>query len=755
MQPPNGLTYPQNVELLFKGILVTLEAEGSTAAVDVLYTTAAGHPLDTIQTLARTCLERLALSQNEYAANAVYRLSVEINSLGTRQFIETHSIPAPRPPLAALYRFLTGPTYPIDSESLALLTQAYYEESSEALRRRILAQAPQKGLANWSRLLAVDESLPLNKAASKHVVDELINSYPSFSEVERQAVLDRLTVRAAQPETAGGPAAQAIIARIFLMHQEGRARKVAVQKGYYPEEPVERALFFFLAELWSEYQSLDFDHSLLLTAYETGSRVLRQRILEHSRRTGHLEWLREMHLAGEVRWPSDLTDADWELAQRRLIESDRKAELWRLSQAAPPLWCAQMINSLSRTGWQPDAPDERAAYNHLSSLARSALAAPLEIQPTHKRSVPGGAEAGLNCLALSEQGTSPAGAVLAGGSQNQQIYCWNVPQGRLRQPPLSGPSAVTRALAFNPQGDYLASAAGDHRIRIFRLKDGAIIKTLEGHRALVRSLVVHPDGRLLASAGFDGSIRLWRFPFGPELKTIQPGPDEIFSLAIDRQGRYLFSAGSDRQISTWSLPEGNLVRQLNGHTDTITNLAASFENDLVASAGRDGRINIWNYASGHRMRTIEHSEGLISTLCMHPKGQVLIGASSSKEGSATGDIFFWNITTGQTLERLTGHHHPVTGLAVSLDGEWLYSSDTSGALLIWNLSTFLTVRLASKISQPGSAATLQERSEANDLSSSEKKWLLFATELARWRQRFDIELSEIEFIPIGEFDIEL
>jgi hypothetical protein len=50
---------------------------------------------------------------------------------------------------------------------------------------------------------------------------------------------------------------------------------------------------------------------------------------------------------------------------------------------------------------------------------------------------------------------------------------------------------------------------------------------------------------------------------------------------------------------------------------------------------------------------------------------------------------------------------------------------------------------------------LQDRLKGATLSHSEKKWLSFSAELARWRQRFDIELAEYETIQVGEFDIEL
>jgi hypothetical protein len=47
---------------------------------------------------------------------------------------------------------------------------------------------------------------------------------------------------------------------------------------YAPRNSVQRALFYFLTGRWEEYESLDFDHAFLRTAYETGGEQLRGRI---------------------------------------------------------------------------------------------------------------------------------------------------------------------------------------------------------------------------------------------------------------------------------------------------------------------------------------------------------------------------------------------------------------------------------------------------------------------------------------------
>jgi WD40 repeat protein len=734
-------------ELLQRGVVAALEelAAGESPAeapgldpTGLLRQAAATHPNQRVRAQAFQALTRLAQEARQPAVDALYHLAVEDDLLAARQILRTQPWQPSRPTLRALFDWFTH----LESQSafpqsqLDSITQAYFEEASPALQRRLLLTAPQLSMENWAGITSALAKARAPGSATR-ALPFLVEAYPSFTPKERQLMLAWLEALAAQ----GSQPARETICLLFIYHEDSTARHAALAHGCAPEDPGQRALFFFLAEVWEAYDRLDFDHHLIINAYESAGRALRRRLLEHSRYTGRMGWLRGFGTPGEVRWIGDLTDADWELLVRRFSQGEKFADLWRLSQTAPPVWSAAILDLLERRGWTPGSETDPGEFAHLVALARESLANPLLVHP--RKSLPAPVDT-LSCLAIH-----PEGRLLAGGTGDQRIFLWDLPRGDLRIPPLIGPVQMIRSLAFEPAGELLAAAAGDNRIRIFRLVGGQVVKTLEGHRAMIRSLALHPDGRLLYSAGFDGSIRFWRFPYGPELKTIEPRSGEIFSMAISADGQYLISGGAGGALRVWALPEGAAARELSGHPDTVTHLAASPTGNLAASAGRDGAIRVWNFTSGSLVRTIENPPGALTSLALHPNEQALVG------GHSDGSITLWSLSTGRAIDRLGGHSRPISGLALPPAGDALYSSDSGGKLLAWDLQTFLTIRLPGETARPGAAAALQERLKQPEMPPAERTWLAFAAALARSRQRYDIELGEIQSISAGEFDIEL
>ncbi len=82
-------------------------------------------------------------------------------------------------------------------------------------------------------------------------------------------------------------------------------------------------------------------------------------------------------------------------------------------------------------------------------------------------------------------------------------------------PPVEASARLKRTLApggscsvaVTPDGQSVVSGSSDTTVRVWDLKSGRLLHTLEGHKKAVRAVVVTPDGRWAVSGSEDWTLR--------------------------------------------------------------------------------------------------------------------------------------------------------------------------------------------------------------------------------------------------------
>ena len=98
---------------------------------------------------------------------------------------------------------------------------------------------------------------------------------------------------------------------------------------------------------------------------------------------------------------------------------------------------------------------------------------------------------------------------MASGSKDNTIKLWNVKTGNLLQT-LNGHSSPVCSVVYSPDGQTLASGSDDNTIKLWNVKTGKLLQTLTGHSNPVCSVVYSPDGQTLASGSDDNTIKIWQ-----------------------------------------------------------------------------------------------------------------------------------------------------------------------------------------------------------------------------------------------------
>ncbi len=82
------------------------------------------------------------------------------------------------------------------------------------------------------------------------------------------------------------------------------------------------------------------------------------------------------------------------------------------------------------------------------------------------------------------------------------------------------------ALAFSPDGSYIAVGGIGSEAPIYDAESGRRIAACTGHSGGIFTIAFHPGGKQLATAGFDGVVRLYDAATGKEQKAFIPVPIE-------------------------------------------------------------------------------------------------------------------------------------------------------------------------------------------------------------------------------------
>ena len=156
---------------------------------------------------------------------------------------------------------------------------------------------------------------------------------------------------------------------------------------------------------------------------------------------------------------------------------------------------------------------------------------------------------------------------------------------------LTGHGSYVRSVAFSPDGKTLASGSDDKTIKLWRVRDGRLMKTLTGHGSLVLSVAFSPDGKTLVSGSDD--IKLWRVSDGKLMKTLTGHVDWVSSVAFSPDGKTLASGSDDKTIKLWRVSDGRLIKTFTGHGNYVLSVAFSPDGKTLASGSDDNTIKLW------------------------------------------------------------------------------------------------------------------------------------------------------------------
>ena len=302
-------------------------------------------------------------------------------------------------------------------------------------------------------------------------------------------------------------------------------------------------------------------------------------------------------------------------------------------------------------------------------------------QDSQQWHLPEGAKARLGKGRINEIAYSPDGKRLAVAS-SIGIWIYDADSGK-ELDLLTGHTDRVRSVAFNPNGNILASGSSDGTIHLWDARTSTHLRMMTGHTSRITSVVFNADGKMLASGSKDNTICLWDTQSGELRKTLKEHADWIFSMWFSADGKTLASASKDNTICLWDTQSGELRKILGlEHPQEIYKMAFSPDGKTLASWSFDSPIYLWDAETGELRHSLTLQQiDIVNELTFSPDSKTLASAMHN------GTVRLWDAQTGEFRRILIGHTHWVLNVAFSPDGKTLASGSFDTTIRLWNTQT--------------------------------------------------------------------
>jgi WD40 repeat protein len=162
------------------------------------------------------------------------------------------------------------------------------------------------------------------------------------------------------------------------------------------------------------------------------------------------------------------------------------------------------------------------------------------------------------------------------------------------------------AVAFNADGEFLATGSADKYVKKFNVATGELMRQFEGHTGHVLGVAWRADGSQLVSSGADQSINTWNAVTGDRITKIEGYNKQVTAVRYIGQTQFFMAISGDPFVRMHNGDNGGVQRNFSGAGDYLyaLDVTPNADNGVVVAGGHDGVLRIWNTANAQLLHEL-------------------------------------------------------------------------------------------------------------------------------------------------------
>ena len=256
---------------------------------------------------------------------------------------------------------------------------------------------------------------------------------------------------------------------------------------------------------------------------------------------------------------------------------------------------------------------------------------------------------------------------------------------RLAEPPVYRLPPVISAVAYSPDGKYLA-VSGYHEVLLHSGDGSNILARLVGEAPRIEAVAFSPDGKLLAVAGSAparfGEVQVWDVaasldapPTSGPQKAWKIAADSVYGVSWSRGGSRLAVGCADKTVRVIAVADGKELLKFDNHSDWVLGTLWTTDGKRLLTGSRDRAMKLIDAANGQFIDDINKLLEPVLCIARHPKEDIVVYGGelglartykiSENQGRTAANN---DVNLRKEFERLPG---PVHAVAYSPDGKLL------------------------------------------------------------------------------------